>query len=243
MNSDVPQFFLKRKIQYPERIFRMVSDYLIFCYFKLLTSKIVYSKEYISKHTSTPIENFLRDRFLYEFIQKSKKEYRLVNPDYYKVIANFLYFAEVQTLFHKEAKLRASKIDIFVTNLSNELLGKNVVEQIYFDFECKRLNKNLKKEYVSHGIERYLERDFENGFPFTGMIGFVEDGSIDQIVNDINIILKKQKKSTFSNIEYLKYVKLNNSFKKSYKSKHLKSNSSEFSIYHLLFDYSNILSY
>lgn len=242
MNPNIPQFFLKRKTQYSETVFKMVSDYLIFCYFKLLASKIVYSKKYISEHTAISLENYLRDRFLYEFIQKSKNEYKLFNPDNFKVIASFLYFAEVQTLFNKESKLRASKIDIFVTNLSNNLMGNNVVEQIYFDFECKRLNKYLKKEYVAHGIKRHLERDFENGFPFTGMIGFVEDGSIDQIVNDINKVLKKQKKSIISNIEYLRHVKLNNNFKNFYKSKHLKANSNEFNIYHLFFDYSNILS-
>lgn len=242
MNPKVPQFFLKRKIQYSERVFRMVSDYFIFCYFKLLTSKIVYSKKYISEHTSISFENYLRDRFLYEFIQKHKNEYKLYNPDYYQVIASFLYLAEVQTLFNQESKLRTSKIDIFVTNLNKDLLGNKVVEQIYFDFECKRLNNNLKKEYVSNGIKRHLERDFENGYPFTGMIGFVEDGSIDKIVNDINKILKRQNESTFSNIEYLRYVKLNYDFKNSYKSKHLKSNSIEFNIFHLLFDYSNILS-
>jgi hypothetical protein len=242
MSPNVPRFFLKRKTQYSERVFGMVSDYLIFCYYKLLASKIVYSKKNISEHTSISFENYLRDRFLYEYIQKFKNEYKTFNPDYYKVIASFLYFPEVQTLFKKDSKLKASKIDIFVTNLNKNLLGKDVLEQIYYDFECKRLNNKLIKEYVTHGIKRHLERDYENGFSFTGMIGFVEDGSIDQIVNDINKILKKQKKSTFSNIEYLGYVKLNNNFKNSYKSKHLKCNSSEFCIYHLLFDYSNILS-
>lgn len=240
MNPNNSQFFSKRKIQYPERVFRMVTDYLIFCYLKLITSRVAYSKHFISNNTSISLENFLRDSFLYDFIQKSKKEYKLFNPIYYKVIGSFLYFAEVQTLFAQESKLRSSKIDIFVTNLNNKLLGNNVQEQIYFDFECKRLNRSLKNEYVAHGIKRHLERDYRDGFSFTGMIGFVEEGNIDQVINDINKIIKKS--SFFSASEYLNNIKLNRKFKNTYLSKHSKFNSDEFTIYHLLFDYSKIIS-
>ena len=60
-------------------------------------------------------------------------------------------------------------------------------KEYQFYFECKRLKYNLKnKAYIECGLKRYLTCFYAPKMPFAAMVGYVEAGNIENIVNDIN---------------------------------------------------------
>ena len=67
-------------------------------------------------------------------------------------------------------------------------------ENIYFAFECKRLNKidsknkinSLAPEYVKEGMMRFVTRKYASSVDKGGMIGYVMDGNIDTAIRAVN---------------------------------------------------------
>lgn len=56
-----------------------------------------------------------------------------------------------------------------------------------FFYECKRLSCNQKNdEYIRNGIFRYKTGFYANSMPFAAMIGYIEKGNVEGIVDDIN---------------------------------------------------------
>jgi len=239
MNIQAQKFLSQRAVNYSYKVFLMVCDYIIFCYRKLLTEKVVYSKSYISENTKIQEENYYRDRLLYDFIHKCKDEYKEKYIEKYNAISNLLFLPEVQTLYNKDAN--SSRTDIFIVNLHNNLLASKPVEQVYFEFECKKLgDSSLNGKYISHGIKRFLSRDYETLFSFTGMIGFVLENETQQIVSYINDKLKNETKD-LKTLSYLSNITLNDYFSDSYHSEHQNTNKNKLTFLHLLLDFKKIV--
>lgn len=102
-------------------------------------------------------------------------------------------------------------------------------EYDYF-FEAKNLKQNdsaLKRRYINTGISNFTSKKYENG----SLIGYLVEGKINETVNGINVLLKKDKRET----EFLN-LKQDNLLKSYYESNH-----SEIGILkHLIFDFTNI---
>lgn len=238
MNIEVQKFLSQREVDYSYKVFLIVCDYIIFCYKKLLSEKKVYSKKYILEYTNIQEENYYRDRLLYDFIHKCKEEYKEKYQVNYNAISNFLFLAEVQTLYDKDKS--SSRSDIFIVNLHNNLLGSRPPEQVYFEFECKKLGNNaLNTKYINEGIKRFLSRNYETLFNFTGMIGFILENEVKQIVSYINEKLNKENEN-LRTIEYLSNFPLNDYFSDSYYSKHEDLNNDSLIFLHLLLDFRKI---
>lgn len=66
--------------------------------------------------------------------------------------------------------------------------------QIYFAWECKRVGDKrvdgkyavLVPEYITEGILRFIDEEYAAGLGDAGMLGYVLDGDVTNIVNDIN---------------------------------------------------------
>jgi len=113
--------------------------------------------------------------------------------------------------------------------------------QAYFIIECKRLDGtnrgkgSLNYEYVENGIKRFIKRDdYPSFYRINGMIGFVvKHKKIDEIISAINRLLDDVEKIIKENII--------NDFDFTYKSKHSDNRKNEIILYHLMFDYSQLI--
>ncbi len=102
-------------------------------------------------------------------------------------------------------------------------------EYDYF-FEAKNLKQNdskLKRRYINTGINNFTSKKYENG----SLVGYLVEGKIDETIEGINTLLRKDKRETEVLIH--KQEKLLKSY--------YESNHSEIGILkHLIFDFTNI---
>ena len=82
------------------------------------------------------------------------------------------------------------RIDLFFTHGNRE--------DVYFSFECKRLNvilngrrKILATEYVKAGMMRYVTSQYAASLLHGGMIGYILDGDLRTAIIRINEEIKK----------------------------------------------------
>ena len=68
----------------------------------------------------------------------------------------------------------------------------SALEEIYFAFECKRLNatinesrRTLAAEYVTEGIMRFVTGQYSSSVNSGGMIGYVLDGKSDEAIASV----------------------------------------------------------
>jgi hypothetical protein len=218
--------------------------YIIYCYLQILADKRTYN---YSKRDKIPKEEFLRNGLVNDYLRKS------YNKEYFKhqISDN----PSVEITFHPEEtmtytdletnKQSTDKIDIAVCeNILQSIWSEKTDNEIRFAIECKRI-KILSdvNNYISD-IEKFSNRNhIKTRLPFEGQIAFIEDQKITNSVlyKKINDVLENH--SSIITNSSLESVVLNDKFDGTYLSKHQRNNASKqnFSIYHLFFDYSNIV--
>lgn len=124
-------------------------------------------------------------------------------------------------------------LDIKICNLTNELMSKNI-EDVYFTFECKRLNHGKTNNYVKQGINRFKIEKYSKKVPVGGMIGYSELNyeNINDFIIKINNILPNEENLNNYHIENFDYC---------YESIHERISSPDMKLYHLILDYSDII--
>jgi len=98
---------------------------------------------------------------------------------------------KVYTLAMKDGRLSPKKAVEIDIRLSPSWMDYS---QIYFAWECKRVGDKrvdenyaaLIPEYVTEGILRFIDGKYAAGLNDAGMLGYVLDGDVTNIVNDIN---------------------------------------------------------
>ncbi|MCK4765494.1 MAG: hypothetical protein KAW12_25050 [Candidatus Aminicenantes bacterium] len=105
--------------------------------------------------------------------------------------------------------------------------------------ECKRLKDDaqLCREYYENGIKRFVTGYYSEKMPMAGMIGFIQEGGIKEIIRRIDTYLDKQTttqsltiKKIIENIEY------------TYFSSHNRDvDSGSIALYHMMLDYREII--
>lgn len=165
--------------------------------------------------------------------------------------------------------VRESKDNVTTGHLDIKFQVPSLSENHYYAFEAKRLDKSLqrKRYYLEGGIQRFTDRVYypETTTVLAGMIGFVEvkltkckkSGQmlesknsrvpLDDIKDNLNKLIGDQQNfiTTQSLISYpiddVNYSFIRD-FQHIYLSKHTRDeDKAELKIYHLLFDYYNIL--
>lgn len=172
------------------------------------------------------LENSITNR-LVVYIQKNKIRYGL----------DILGFeVEPASDFSKEFATKGF-IDIKVSNITTYFYNYTD-ESIYFAFECKRVNKSSQKtsKYVNEGINRFKINKYSKNVSLSGMIGYSEENytEISNIVKKINNklgveTLNKNEGDIDINYAYC------------YVSTHSRENSDEITLYHLFYDFSNMI--
>ena len=68
----------------------------------------------------------------------------------------------------------------------------NQDRNIYLAYECKRLNdvrkdgrRSLAREYVTHGLSRFIAEQYAEGLPLACMLGYVLDGDVEYAESNV----------------------------------------------------------
>lgn len=105
--------------------------------------------------------------------------------------------------------------------------------------ECKRLDSGneLCSNYYEKGIKRFVTGYYSEQMPIAGMLGFIQEGDVTQIVSNINRHLP-----ALTTLRPLHSVSMVEQVRLTYLSRHRRDkNLGEIKIYHLMLDYINII--
>jgi hypothetical protein len=159
-------------------------------------------------------ENDIRDRFIYDFYYKSPLLKDLIQ-------SNILYVSWERWVFKNEK-------DLGRTDLSFAISGFEYV------IECKRL-KNASKQYIKEGLYRFIKNEYSSNESYAGMMGFVVEGDIADISNELK---KKCIKEEFNNNSFAN-EKLED-WKFGFKTAHNRDSKTEINLHHLFFEFTLI---
>ena len=234
-------FVKNRKNVVAEKRIKIILWYVIECYLLASTNNEKYSKAWVKNNTSIKFENYLRNRLVDDYLIANKDLLKQKTLSLSEI--NFIYEPEKEYIDARDGKIKSDKIDIYINKLGLQKEWAKEDENLYFAIECKRIKVlSDTKEYITD-IENFCLRRHKNTrLPFEGQIAFIENKEIShqKLQEKINEILLKHKKIVTSN--FLKSIVLNEKFEGAYLSKHLRGNNKQnFSVYHLLLDYSDIV--
>lgn len=209
--------------------------YVLECHKLMITDNVIFSLTEIKKSKIKP-ENKFRNYLVDHYLRKNV--HLLTNT----VETDHIYFdKESEETFIQDKIEQTDKIDIYIRDAALGNLMKQDNQNVYFAIECKRIKiKSDSKEYVLD-IEKFSKRNHTSSrLPFEGQIAFIENSNLNHkiISDEINSVLKAN-----LNIKtdlFLKEQKLHSFINgsSSYLSKHKRNfNNKNFSIYHLMLDY------
>jgi len=239
--SEELTFIQNRKNTITENRIEKIIWYIIECYLLTMKNKEKYSKIWVKKKTKLKFENYLRNRFVEDYLIKNKTI--LIQKISSLNEINFVYETEKEYIDLQDNITKMDKIDIYINKLGLQNEWKNKDENIYFALECKRITKLSDAARYVFDIQKFVNRKHINTrLPFEGQIAFIEDKSINYVMlrDKINEILKTH--TTIITKSFLTEIVLNNKFNGVYLSIHKRNADIDFSIYHLFFDYSNIIN-
>lgn len=235
MSSNASNFVKNRKekISLTQKRVKDILTCVINSYEKIITDGVTYdlSKKVIGKIKK---EDYLRNRLVDNYLEN---ELCLFEDGTDRFTVNKEVSEEYKGLVDDE--LHNDPIDIHIVDKAQkESWGNNT--KPYFAIECKRI-KSVISEYVKD-TQKFTERDYSKlRLPFEGQLGFVENSSLTHtnLKDKIN-----QNLSSNSDIETIKQLEnyiIKNGFEGCYLSEHKKKDNSLFSVFHLFFDYSQIV--
>lgn len=209
-------------------LFLTILELIDYSYSEMLNDDVEFhlNKDGRDSLNNMPLENSITNR-LVDYIRSNKKNYNL----------DLLGFeVEPGSDFSKEYATKGY-IDIKVSNISS-FFSKYNDETVYFAFECKRVNKSSKKtsQYIDEGINRFKINKYSKNVSLSGMIGYSEENytGIPNIIKKINDKLVEE---TLSKNE--EDIDINYAY--CYISTHSRENSDEITLYHLFFDFSDMI--
>jgi len=241
-HSEFSDFAKDRLLSITDNRVRQILWYVIECHFVFIGEKKQYSEEWVKEKTSYKFENFLKFRFVKDYLMRYKKRLREKTPELDKIT---FHCEPEEEYIDKNGIRRTDPIDIYINNVMVEVEEWNEEnENIYFAIECKRIRKLSDARNYLKDTEDFAERDHTNlRLPFEGQMAFIENADLDhkKVADNINEKLKKS--TTIQTLDMLTETKLHPSFPGSYRSKHKKNFNQQqaFSIYHLMFNYSGVV--
>ena len=221
----------------------LIIKYVIYCYLNILKDRKTYN---YSKKGKIPKEEFLRNGLVNDYLMKShNKEYFKYNISDIPSVEITFHPEEIMTYTDKQTNQNSvDKIDISIweSNLQS-IWSEKTDNEIKFAIECKRIEKLSDANNYISDIEKFSNRDYlYTRLPFEGQIAFIENKDINHTTlrKEINERLKNYKIIITNNL--LNQIILSDKFDGTYLSKHQRNKGRQiFSIYHLFFDYSQII--
>lgn len=189
-----------------------------------------------NEKTSLDLEDYLRNVLVNEYIEPNRETFGL---------NNFKFHCGVDELYKN---IRTGILDIKVCSSSLD-------EDIYYIFECKRLNKKIIYDYIHEGVVRFTND--KKYYPSTktslsGMISFLESEDKNKILNacDVYSILYTHldnHKDAINLLENLKAINIISDYREVsnfdnlYYSNHRRNDKPNILIYHVVLDYNDIV--
>ena len=170
-----------------------------------------------------PLENSITNR-LVKYMRKNKAKFNL----------ELLGFEVESASDFAENYATVGFIDIKVTNIST-LFTKFNDENVYFAFECKRINLENRKinNYIEHGINRFKYGKYSKNLTTAGMIAYCENSNISVIIEHVNNKMNNER--LYKN----EILNLKNSYY--YISTHNRKDSDAITIHHLFLNFSKMI--
>jgi len=217
--------------------------YCIECYNLLLKDKRAYSKSNVSAKTRYTFEDYLKIEFVENYLKLNKTILRNKVSDLEEI--TFLYETVKTFIDTTDNGIEGSdKIDIYVNKLGLKNHWAVEDEDLYLSIECKRINILSDCGDYVNDIEKFCTRQYKNlRLPFEGQIGFIESSRLNHTSVSAEINRRLGLSKTVVTNQFLKNQLFHTGFKGSYLSEHIRNYKpkDKFTIFHLLFDYSNLV--
>src|SRR3989339_166470 len=213
--------------------------YILECHRIFLNDNITYSLKEIKNTTKIKPEDYFRTKFVDNYLRKNRG---LLQS--FQMEDIFFGKEEVEIYEDNSGIKQEDKIDIYVRDASLQKYWSNEGE-VYFAIECKRIKQLSDSNIYISDIDKFCKRNYTNlRLPFVGQIAFIENTTLshDLVAIEINSYLKKS--TSIITDKYLSNIKLHSTIDCSYHSLHKKNflKKESFLIYHLLFNYSSIVT-
>lgn len=226
-----------------------IMGYVITCYNQMVNKGIVYSKadSLNEAKTRNNLEEYLTEMFVNTYLTKWNNIQDYFNSDISGVNSGktFIYFNyEPKQTYNENGTRKDDYIDIKINDsVLSSIWGRVEQQQIHMAIECKVID-NGYSQYVSD-IEKMCNRNYNTPrLPLEGQIGYIINPKYTHtsVSEGIKNVLKNQDGAIIT-ISTLNPHTVHPDFEASYLSKHKRNygKNDEFSIYHLLFDYSKIV--
>lgn len=239
MSTDATRFITSRsnKTALTQKRIEEVLWYITECYMILQKEKRTYSKSWCAKYTKFHFEDYLKMKFVDDYLIENKA---LIQGKFSALEEINFSYETIKRFTDSEEVEGSDKIDIYINKLGLQNIWKERDEHIYFAMECKRISKFSDSKKYIEDIQKFCNRKYkQTRLPFEGMIAFLENKKVPHKTVAENLNRRLKEDSIITTIEFLTNEKFNPSFNGSYQSLHKKQSINiTFTIYHLLFDYS-----
>ena len=217
--------------------------YFIECYNLLLADKPVYSKSYISANTAYHFEDYLKMEFVEKYLKINKTIIKGRTSDLEEITFHYETvkpFVDITDTIEK-----SDKIDIYVNKLGLKNHWAVEDEDLYLSVECKRITVLSGCQDYVIDTEKFCNRQYKNlRLPFEGQIGFIESYKLNHGSVSTEINRRLGLAPTINTNQALKRKLIHSGFDGSYLSIHKRNYkpNDKFTIFHLLFDYSQMVA-
>jgi hypothetical protein len=217
-----------------------IMRYVIDCYLVMINDKPIFSKSKFKETTTYKFEDYLSDRFVDDYLRMNRKEY------FAQTQLSQIIFTKQSSERYEDCNTQIQQpdlIDVYITGLNlHEELCSN--PQPYLAIECKRIYKSVSVDEYIDDIRKFTEREYYLArLPFEAQMAFIESHKYAHNITVENINQKLQIHRSIKTTQSLKPIQFHEKFDASYSSKHKRNFGAMdiFSIFHLLFDYSQIV--
>lgn len=220
-----------------------IMSYAIECYNLLLAERPTYSKTVVSTTTNHSFEDYLKMEFVDSYLIKNKHLLAARISSLEDV--TFTYETIQRFIDTTDTKEKKDKIDVYVNKLGLKNEWAVEEEHLYLAIECKRISVLPDCQDYVEDIQKFCDRAYlQLRIPFESQIAFIENSNLDHISISTEINRRLKLKSTIMTKQFLKPKTIHKSFKGSYGSVHKKNyhRKAPFTIFHLLFDYSQFIT-
>jgi len=217
-----------------------IIGYVVECYQKVLKDTPKYSKSYVKSSTTLSFEDYLKMEFVDKYLIPNKHLIFSKCSDLGDI--NFHYENQKRYIDPSDGKEKPDKIDIYINRLGLQENWNEQDEHIYFVIECKRIEHLSDcKKYVND-TQKFADRDYKVlRLPFEGQLAFIENKKLkhEKVAVEINKYLKAIS-STLTTEQYLNGFSFHGTYTSVHRRNHTKKDI--FGVYHLLFNYSDLLA-
>jgi hypothetical protein len=218
-----------------------IMRYVIDCYLVMKNDKPIFSKSESKETTTYKFEDYLSDRFVDDYLRMNRKEY------FAQTHLSQIIFTKQSSERYKDCNTQIHQpdlIDVYITGLNlHEELCSN--PQPYLAIECKRIYKSGSVVEYIDDIRKFTEREYYLArLPFEAQIAFIESTKYTHSITVKNINQNLETHPSIRTIQSLKPQQFHEKFDASYSSKHKRNFGAMeiFTIYHLMLDYTQLVS-